>query len=365
MKRLVIDARESGTSTGRYVDKLIEYLARLKPDLEIAVLTKSHRLEFMKKIAPNFEVIKSDYKEFTFAEQFGLAWQLYKLKPDLVHFSMTQQPVLYFGKSITTVHDLTTARFNNPDKNWLVFKIKQLVYKLVIRRAAHKSKLVLTPSEFVKKDLADFAGTSSNKIRVTYEAADKILESAEKYEALDGKKFIMYVGRPTPHKNLPRLVEAFNIVRRSVPELRLVLVGKNDANFERLKTYAKNRNLDSQVIFTGFIDEGQLRWLYENAASYAFPSLSEGFGLPALEAMVYGVPVVSSNSTCLPEIYGDAAEYFDPKNISDMADKILKVLTEEELAEKLSKKGRAQASKYSWQKMAEQTLGAYKEVLGK
>src|SRR5213595_2969825 len=107
MKRITIDARESGTSTGRYVDKLIEYLHKLKPEFEIIVLTKTPRIAFVKNIAPDFKVVASDYKEFTFSEQLGFLKQLRRLNPDLVHFSMPQQPVLYSGKEITNIHDLT------------------------------------------------------------------------------------------------------------------------------------------------------------------------------------------------------------------------------------------------------------------
>ena len=117
MAKIVIDARESGTSTGRYIDKLIENLNALKPAHEIQILTKGHRVNFVKSVAPDFEVIESNFKEFTFAEQIGFKHRLKSLKADLVHFGMTQQPVWYRGKKVTTVHDLTTIRFVNPDKN--------------------------------------------------------------------------------------------------------------------------------------------------------------------------------------------------------------------------------------------------------
>jgi glycosyltransferase involved in cell wall biosynthesis len=117
------------------------------------------------------------------------------------------------------------------------------------------------------------------------------------------------------------------------------------------------------VIFTGYVSEGRLRWLYEHAAAYVFPSLSEGFGLPPLEAMIHGAPVVSSNATCLPEIYGDAAHYFDPTDVSDMAKKIDDVLSNPKLREELVEKGKIQVKKYSWKRMTEQTLDVYKKVL--
>jgi len=360
--RIIIDARESGTSTGRYVDKLVEYLFKLKPEFEIVLLAKSHRVEYLRSVAPGFEIVESSYKEFSFGEQYGLVWQLYGLRADLVHFTMTQQPVLYFGKTITTIQDLTTARFRNPAKNWLIFSFKQLVYKWVIKRVAKKSAYVITPSEFVKHDVAQYAKIAPSKIFVTHEAADRISEPDEQPLNLDGKKFILYVGRPQPHKNLERLIEAFAIVKRTHPDLKLVLAGKKDVLFERIERKVQKQGI-SDIVFTDFISEGQLRWLYEHTEAYIFPSLSEGFGLPGLEAMVHGAPVVSSNATCLPEIYGQAALYFNAGDTADMAAKITQVLDDSKLRAKLVADGKVQAAKYSWQEMAKQTLAAYQKSL--
>jgi glycosyltransferase involved in cell wall biosynthesis len=172
----------------------------------------------------------------------------------------------------------------------------------------------------------------------------------------------MYVGRPTPHKNLPRLIEAFAQLQAKHPDLYLVLAGKKDANYKRIARDTKDKGIE-QVVFTGFVTDGQLRWLYEHCAAYIFPSLSEGFGLPGLEAMANGAPVVSSNATSLPEVQGDAAHYFNPENVDDMAKAINAVLTKPELRKTLIERGRKQVAKFSWKRMAEQTLAVYKQVL--
>lgn len=172
----------------------------------------------------------------------------------------------------------------------------------------------------------------------------------------------MYVGRPTPHKNLERLIEAYALLRGQHPNLKLVLVGKTDANYQRIAASVEAQGIPG-VVFAGFVSEGQMRWLYEHCAAYVFPSLSEGFGLPALEAMVHGAPVVSSDATCLPEIYGDAAHYFDPLSVESMTDAINEVLTDKKLSTELIKRGGHQASQYSWQRMAEQTLAIYNQAL--
>jgi glycosyltransferase involved in cell wall biosynthesis len=363
MKKIVIDARESGTTTGRYIDNLVKYLHKLRSQYEITVLTKSHRVDYLKQIAPTFNVLSSDFKEFTFAEQLGLLKQIKSLQPNLVHFEAIQQPVLYRGKSVTTVHDLTTARFRNPSKNWLVFTIKQEVYKWLAKRVAHKSAAIISPSDFVRKDLTKFANIESGKIAVIYEAADKIPDKPEPLQVIDKTdQFIMYVGRPQPHKNLERLVQAFIKLKNDHPDLKLVFVGKKDTLYERLENYAKSQSAED-VVFTSFVSEGQLRWLYEHTAAYVFPSLSEGFGLPPLEAMMHGAPVVSSNATCLPEINGAAAHYFDPTDVKDMAAKVNEVLSTPKLRQKLIENGREQVKKYSWERTAKQTLAVYDQVL--
>jgi glycosyltransferase involved in cell wall biosynthesis len=363
--KIAIDARESGTGTGRYIDKLIEHLHELNVSHEITILTKAPRLEYFKKVAPKFETQESNYSEFSFAEQIDLLRQIKRLKADLVHFGMTQQPILYKGKTVTTVHDLTTLRFRNPSKNFLVFSIKQGIYRWVIKIVAQKSAAIITPTEFVKDDLAKFVRINKNKTKVTYEAADIISQKPKPVQNVQGKKFIMYVGRPTPHKNLERLIDAFEILTKDHPDLYLVLSGKSDANYERIKRVVEGKKLTNLIIFTDFVSEGQLRWLYENATAYIFPSLSEGFGLPALEAMAHGAPVVSSNATCLPEVYGNAAHYFNPLDVNDMAEKIDEVLSNPKLQKELVEKGKNQVKKYSWKRMAEETLAVYEEVLGR
>lgn len=362
MKRIVIDARESGTSTGRYIDKLIEHLHGLKPAHTVIILTKAERTDFFAGIAPGFTVVQTPFEEFTFDEQIGFRRQLMGLEADVVHFGMVQQPVLYHGRVVTTMHDLTTARFQNPAKQPLVYWVKQQVYKWVNKKAARKSVAVITPTEYVKNDVVAFARIKPDKVTVTYEAADFINDPPEPVDGLAGKQFIMYVGRPTPHKNLGRLIDAFVQLQKNRPELHLVLAGKKDANYERYAARVYTENIPN-VVFTDFISDAQLRWLYETCQAYVFPSLSEGFGLPGLEAMVHGAPVVSSNATCLPEVYGDAAYYFDPLDPTDMAAKIEEVLANPTLRDMLLERGKQQAEKYSWQQMAKQTLAIYEQVL--
>lgn len=362
MKHIVIDARELRTSSGRYVERLLHYLQKLDNAHRYTILLKPADMAGWQPANPAFTPVACPHQEFTFAEQLGLKRQIQGLKPDLVHFTFPQQPILYGGKTITTIHDLTTLRFTNPDKNPLVFTCKQRVYSSVIKRAARKSAQIITGSQFVKDDVVQFTGISPDKITVTYEAADPITDPPEALPDLAGRQFIMYIGRPTPHKNLERLIEAFSILQARHPDLQLVLAGKQDANYRRIAAAVATRSLQG-VVFTGFVSEGQLRWLYEHCAAYVFPSLSEGFGLPGLEAMLHGAPVISSDATCLPEIYGEASHYFDPLDTRAMAGAIHEVLSNPQLRQRLIADGRRQTQNYSWQRLAEQTLQVYQNAL--
>lgn len=362
--KIVIDARFLRTTTGRYIERLLHYLQEVDHQNDYVVLLKPKDMAGWQPTNQRFAKLASPYEEFGFAEQLGLLRQVRNLKPDLVHFGMVQQPVLYRGKVVTTMHDLTTVRFRNPSKNWLVFGFKQQIYKWVNKRVARKSALIIVPSQFVKNDIAAYANVPKAKIVVTYEATEKITASLEPVANLKPGGFIMYVGRPHPHKNLQRLVGAFGQLKQSHPDLKLALVGKSSSLYDSLFSWAKRKGI-SGVVLTGFVSDGQLRWLYENTAAYIFPSLSEGFGLPALEAMAHGAPVASSNATCLPEIYGDGAIYFDPLDESDMAAKIEQVLADEILRKDLIQAGFKRVKKYSWRKMAEQTLEVYKKALAR
>lgn len=358
--KIIIDAREYGSSTGTYIRNLIESLQKIDFENTYTILLKNRDFEACSITNKNFVKLKCDIKEFTLAEQIKLPYLLYKLKGDLVHFGMIQQPFLYFKKKVTTVHDLTTLRFVNPAKNYYIFKFKQLIYWLMLHWVVLTSRHIFTPTNFVKKDLIKFSSLAKNKTSVTYEAADVEDQKLEVYDPLKNQDFIMFIGRPLPHKNLRRLIDAFSILKKSQPELKLVLAGKDDETMKSHLEYAK-KMLIPDVILTGWITQGQKVWMYQNCQAYVFPSLSEGFGLPGLEAFQFGAPLVSSSASCLPEVYGEAAHYFNPTDVNDMATKINDVLKSKKLRLSLIEKGKIRLQKFSWAKMAAETQNEYKK----
>ena len=361
MSHIVIDARIINSSTGTYVERLLHYLQQVDTVNSYTILVPTKDKNFWKPTASNFSVKSADFANYSLSEQLGFKKLLDSLHPDLVHFCMPQQPVLYKGATVTTFHDLNLINTYNSDKTWLVFHIKQLVGRFVFKSVARSSRQIITPTEYTKKDLIEFSHISADKITVTYESAD-VVKSAVKPYKQPFKQFILYVGQQSDYKNIRRLAAAHQNLLQKHPDLGLILVGRKNASALKNEAYFNDKGYKN-ILFTGFIEDEQRDWLYKEAAAYIFPSLMEGFGLPGLEAMGYGAPVVSSNATCLPEVYGDAAHYFDPYSVPDIGRAIEDVLSNPTLRDELIKKGYKQLQKYSWLKMAQQTHAVYLKAL--
>ncbi len=362
MSHIVIDARLINSTTGRYIERLVTYLQEVDTENQYTILVPEKDVDCWKPRNTNFIVKIANYDIYSFAEQIGFKRFLNKLKPDLVHFTMPQQPIGYKGKKVTTFHDMTLLKTYNSDKNWFVYKSKQKIGSYVFKKVAETSDHLIAISQFTKKELQEFTPIKDDKISLIYEASDVSNIAPKKYQ-LPFKKYILYVGQQSDYKNIKRLGDAHQILLAKYPDLGLVLVGKKNSSALATETYFNERNYKN-IIFTGFVEDPQLSWLYSNAQAYVFPSLMEGFGLPGLEAMGYGTPVVSSNATCLPEVYGQAAHYFNPLDTSDMAEAIDQVLSNDHLRTRLAKAGFKQIKKYSWKKMAIETHKVYKQVLG-
>jgi glycosyltransferase involved in cell wall biosynthesis len=360
---IAIDARVINSGTGTYVAKLLEYLQQIDHENDYSVLVRKKDETYWQPSTPNFTVRVANFDNYSFAEQVGFKRFLDELSPDLVHFCMPQQPLLYRGKRVTTMHDLTLLNTYNSDKNWLVFHAKQLIGRWVFRHVAHISNHVIAISQNTKREYQTFSGIPDEKISVIYEAGEVHKGPLREYD-LPYREFIMYVGQQPDYKNLRRLAEAHQSLLETYPDLGLVFVGRMNEDTKRNKAHYEKLGYRN-IHFTGFIEDDQRDWLFTKASAYVFPSLMEGFGLPPLEAMAYGTPVISSSASCLPEVLGNAAEYFDPTDVQDMKQTIDRVLRSPELRKDMSKRGHAQVAKYSWRRMAEETHEIYMRILEK
>lgn len=360
---IAIDARIISTGTGRYIERLLHYLEQIDHTHAYLILVRNKDLAYYKPTNPNFTIVEADFADYSLDEQLGFASFLKKLRPDLVHFCMPQQPLLYNGKCVTTIHDLNLLRItSNDDMGKLELIIKKRIFAGLLKRVAKRSAHIITPSEFTKNDLITFARIPETKVTVTYESADKSNATPEPIPNLKDVPFIMYLGRAEPYKNNRGIILAHQKLLTRFPDLRLVIASKIDILRQADMTWV-GENGYKNVDFVGFVSEEQAAWLYQNCRAYIIASFMEGFGLPGLEAMKYGAPVVSSNTTCLPEVYGEGALYFNPHSTEDMARALEEVISSEKVRHELSGRGIAQAKKYSWRRMAEQTLAVYEGVL--
>ena len=358
---IAIDARIINSSTGTYVERLLHYLEKIDTENTYTVLVPSKDLGYWTPTNPRFSVVAADFPNYSLAEQTGFKTFLDKLAPDLVHFCMPQQPLGYKGAHVTTVHDLILLKTYNSDKNWLVFHAKQLVGRYLFKKIARTNRHIIVPTQYTKDEYVAYSGISPDKVTVTYEAADTSIDKLTPYEHPFGR-FIMYVGQQSDYKNIRRLGDAHQKLLAAHPDLGLILVGKKNASSRKNEVYFNEKGYKN-IVFTDFIPNEQRDWLYTQAAAYIFPSLMEGFGLPGLEAMGYGAPVASSNATCLPEVYGDAAHYFNPTDADDLARAINDILVNDTLRQQLIKKGYQRLDRYSWERMAKQTHAIYSRVL--
>jgi glycosyltransferase involved in cell wall biosynthesis len=364
-KHIVIDARIRRSTTGRYTDRLVTHLQDIDPVNRYTILVQPD--DDWHLPAPNFTTLPCPYPQFSVnpLHQLGFAWQLYRLRADLVHFTMTQQPLLYFGNIVTTTHDTTMYYFVRRGSTPVpIYKMRMGLYRFLVWWSHKKSNRIITPTKTVAREYMARQPFTKPKLAVTYESSEPAMAQEAVRPAGIGKHFLLYVGTAFPHKNLPKMIEAFDILHAKQPDLQLVITGKREEkHLVELMAWAKSHPSFNAVVFPGFVSDAELRWLYEHCAVYLFTSLSEGFGLPPLEAMAHGAPVVSSDASCMPEVYGSGAYYCDATKPTDIAAKVTDVLTDKKLRNTLVANGYAQLKKYSWRTMAEETVDVYMDVL--
>lgn len=366
--KIAIDARLYGLKNrgiGRYLVNLIANLEKIdNKNFYYIFLNKDNFDEYIPH-NDKFKKILINIKWYGFAEQVVLPIILKKYKFDLIHFAHFNVPFFLKNKIIITVHDLTLIYYPDRRASTLppfFYQIKYKVFKWLFKRNLLKAKMIIAPSNYVKNDLLKYYNLADNKVRVIYEGINQQNikvnnELLVKYKI--NKPYIFYIGSAYPHKNLERLIKAFNQINIE-KKYQLVIAGKNDYFMEKLKNWVTNSfNERDDIVFTGFINDSELPTLFKLAALFIFPSLSEGFGLPAIEAQYFGCPVVASNQTCLKEVLGKGAIYFNPFDHNDIINKILLLLNHQSLNHKLIKNGLNNQKKYSWEKMAEETLNIY------
>ncbi len=372
--KIGIDARfvgPEGTGLGKYTEKLIENLQKIDSVNEYVIFLRQSNWSYLNLKNKNFQKKLADVPWYSAEEQLKMPAIYMSQNLDLLHVPHFNVPFLYRKKFIVTIHDLIHHHFSQEStttRNPLMFKIKRLGYKSTIANAIKRSQKIIVPSNFVKNEIISTFKIDSQKVVVTYEAAEeeyfqkskvKIHFSQENLLKASKSKHdqLLYVGNAYPHKNLNKLLNAMMFL-----DLKLTIVSPRNVFSKRLEHEVKNRSLDEKVKITPYQEPSELVKILRSSEAYVFPSLAEGFGIPGLNAMAAGIPVVAANIPTLKEIYGDAAVYFDPQDANDIAEKIKSVTLSSKKAEDLIKKGFYQAKKYSWLKMAKETLAVYNSL---
>ncbi|MFH0814515.1 MAG: glycosyltransferase family 1 protein [Candidatus Falkowbacteria bacterium] len=363
--KIAIDCRMYGnekfTGIGTYVQRLTNELFKLDAKNEyILFMTEP---EFSKFSAPTDRVrkIRVNSPHYSYAEQFKLPFEFAKEKFDLIHYPHFNSPILYPKKSICTIHDITPLFFPGHKMKSIV---RRLAYRLVFKATLSKARKVITISQSTKRDLVKYLRVNPKKIEVIYEGVDERFKPIENSDIIKGTKpFIFFVGVWRGHKNIESLVRAFNILKEKykIPH-QLVIGGRADLHYTKIQETIDQSAFKNDIVTPGYISDSDLPILYNTADVFCLPSFIEGFGLIAIEAQACGCPVVSTNTTSMPEILGDSAEFFDPTNVEQIAEQLYKVLSNADLRKKLIEKGFENVKRFSWKKCAEQTLAAYKSI---
>ncbi len=364
--KIGIDARmfsDNFTGIGRYNFEVTKRIFAKYAETEFVIFMNES--EFSKFEFPiNVKKILVNAPIYSLAEQTRFLKILNYEKCDLVHFTHFNVPLFYRGDFITTLHDTTISFY--PGKKMNTF-LRKLGYKLVLKNAISRAKKIISVSENTKKDILKlFSKINPAKILVIHNGVGDEFSPISEIEKFQIKKkfnikndFLLYSGNWREHKNLVGLLQAFADILKSEKNIDLVVTGKPDPFYPEVLETIKKLNLSNKVHTVGLVDFLDLKKLFATAKIFVFPSFYEGFGLPALEAMKSGTPVASSNSSSLPEICGDAAVFFDPQNIMEISEVVLKLWRDVEMQKKLIIKGLARAKNFSWDKCADETGESY------
>lgn len=371
--RVGIDIRRLGDfGVGTYIKNLIRALARAPLQQDYVLIGSPEQFESLGPLPPNFRLERHSYPYYSHRANLSLPLIRLRQRLDVLHMPHRLVPYFMLGTYVATLHDIDTLLYPDEAASRSAQRIKKHAFGHGLRRAAR----VIAVSEATKRDAVAHLGLSPQKISVVHNAIDALVaqpvQEAERYEILHRYRihdpFVLYAGRIRPHKNIPRLIEAFAVVKAELENherfrnLRLIVIGDELGAFPAVRHAVMRTRVQQSVRFLGFVSIKTLRCFYDAATAFLFPSLYEGFGLPPLEAMAHGTPVVASSVSSLSEAVGDAAVLVNPENVFDIARGLRQVLLDDDLREQMLQKGFEQVQRFSWDRSAEQVLEIYREV---
>jgi glycosyltransferase involved in cell wall biosynthesis len=368
-RRVAIDARKlRDFGIGTYLRNILVELHRLDTVTPYVVLCRAFDVERVRDLVPRFRVVVEDAAPYSLAEQIRIPYRLLREGVALVHEPHYVLPPLTRCRSVVTIHDCIHLMF----PQYLPSRLAHVYARGAMWTATRQAERILTVSEASRRDILRFFDIPAEKVQVVHNAIDDrfltppdeaTTERVRQRYQLD-HPFVLYVGNIKPHKNIERLIDAFGRARPDGPAgLKLVIIGDEVSKYPTLRQGVHRHKLDKHVRFLGFQPQETLASFYQLAGAFVFPSLYEGFGLPPLEAMACGTPVITSNVSSMPEVAGDAAVLVDPYDVDALAQAMVRVFADQTLRDTLIARGHARARQFSWADSVARIHAVYMDLL--
>lgn len=371
--RIGIDIRRAGGfGVGIYTKNLVRSLARVGLEHEYVLIGSRKHLKHLGELPKNFDFGAYDVPHDAPLSHISYGPHLRRFRLTVLHIPHRWAPLSAPRPYVATLHDLNNILYPSPDRS----RLRESLERAALRRGLARAKRIIAVSQATKKDAVRWLGLSEDAIRVIYDAVDdqvaqpvtehERLRTLERYSIRD--PFVLYAGRIQVHKNLPRLIDAFAVVKSRLEShadlhgLKLIIIGDDIGALPEVRHAVMRTRVQDSVRFLGFVSAETLRVFYASAEAFLFPSLYEGFGMPPLEAMAHGTPVVTSNVSSLPEAVGDAAELVNPENVFDIARGLNRVLVDEAYRSQLRERGLERVKTFSWDESARCVLEVYEEA---
>lgn len=384
--KIALDVRRiRDFGVGTYIRNLLQAMAAENAPHRFHLICSAEDRQQLPALPESFRVEEYNCRDSARTDHFSLPHLLRKLKVDLTHIPFHRVPLLMAKPYVVTIHDLSSLFYD--DATGMLHAAR--VFRL--KRGLERAGRVIAVSGATRRDVVNLVPPAADRVRLIYNAPDpqfigrgtisatgaSITGSAaatarERHRILERYQirypFLLYAGSIRPQKNIPRLIEAFAVAREKLEghggykDLRLIIIGDDISRYPNVRRAVIQSRVEHCVRFLGFIPLETLRVFHELATAFVFPSLYEGFGLPPLEAMASGTPVIASQVSSLPEVVGGAAMLVNPENVFDIARGITEVLLNPELREEMITRGRRQAARFSWARTAREVLAVYEEA---
>lgn len=365
-KRIGIDARlyHYGYGIGRYSQQLISALEKIDDNNTYFVFLTKASWDQYQPTNPRFHKVRANVRWYSLAEQIVMPLLMWRYHIDFMHYPHFNVPLLGPLSYIVTIHDLTmltsphSSRLAASTRSRMRYEITYAAYRFIINHAIARARHIIAVSQTVKSDIVKHLRINPDRITVIYNGIVQPSVPGEQPAGIQAP-FYLAVGSSYPHKNIGRLIDAWGILKKQHFQVPLVLCGQEDVFRNRIMFSIRQHGLENMIIHLGMVPDSQLSWLYGHAKGLIVPSTEEGFGLPAAEALRYGLPSIVSRIPVFTEILDEAALYFDPLDPQDMAKTITYYDGNKTLQKQLRESCLKRATRYDWSQTAQQTYALY------